>query len=102
MNYLTSHNQRQSVMEVTQSHKETYDRTKLINVILLGLVFMTTGSRTPVTIQKPILYSAKQENSTSYVPGFSGDGYVANSLLYATFSLSNFFAPWVIQTIGPR
>ena len=84
--------------EATPSHS----RTKLINVILLGIVFMTTGSRTPISIQKPILYSAKEENSTGFVPGFTGDGYIANSVLYATFSVSNFLAPWVIQTIGPK
>ena len=84
--------------EATPSHS----RTKLINVILLGIVFMTTGSRTPISIQKPILQSAQEVNSTGYVPGFTGDGYIANSLLYATFSVSNFFAPWVIQSIGPK
>ena len=89
-------------MEDTDEKDPSYSRTKLINVILLGIVFMTTGSRTPISIQKPILYSAQQVNSTGYVSGFTGDGYIANSLLYATFSLSNFFAPWLIETIGPK
>ena len=89
-------------MEETETKAESYSRTKLINVILLGIVFMTTGSRTPISIQKPILYSAQQVNSTGHVPGFSGDGYIANSLLYATFSVSNFLAPWVISSIGPK
>ena len=91
-------------MEETEKEdpSSSYSRTKLINVVLLGLVFMTTGSRTPISIQKPILYSAKEENSTGFVPGFTGDGYIANSVLYATFSVSNFFAPWVIESIGPK
>ena len=89
-------------MEEERERDQTYSRTKLVNVILLGLVFMTTGSRTPISIQKTVLYSAKQVNSTAYVPGLTGDGYLANSLLYATFSVSNFFAPWVIEMIGPR
>ena len=89
-------------MELTETEVESHSRTKLLNVILLGIVFMTTGSRTPISIQKPILYSAQQVNSTGYVPGFTGDGYIANSLLYATFSVSNFFAPWVIESIGPK
>ena len=89
-------------MEENETKDPTYNRTKLINVILLGIVFMTTGSRTPISIQKPILYSAQQVNSTGYVAGFTGDGYIANSLLYATFSLSNFFAPWVIEILGPK
>ena len=89
-------------MEETEREDPGYRRTKLLNVILLGIVFMTTGSRTPITIQKTVLFSAKVDNSTGYVPGFTGDGYIANSLLYATFSVSNFFAPWVIESIGPR
>ena len=80
----------------------SYSRTKLVNVMLLGVVFMTAGSRTPITLQKTILYSAKQVNTTGYVDGFTGDGYVANSLLYATFSVSNFLAPWCIDMMGPR
>ena len=89
-------------MEETETKDQSYSRTKLTNVILLGIVFMTTGSRTPISIQKPVLFSAKQVNSTGYVAGFTGDGYIANSLLYATFSVSNFFAPWVIEKIGPK
>ena len=89
-------------MEETETKDPSYSRTKLINVILLGIVFMTAGSRTPISIQKPILSSASEQNSTGYVAGFTGDGYIANSLLYATFSVSNFFAPWVIELIGPK
>ena len=49
-----------------------------------------------------MLYSAKQENSTSYIEGFQGDGYISNSLLYASFALSNFLAPWVIARLGAK
>ena len=31
--------------EEDDNTKKTYDRTKLFNIILIGLVFMTTGSR---------------------------------------------------------
>ena len=55
-----------------------------------------------MTIQKTVLFSAKQLNSTSYVEGFHGDGYISNSLVYASFAISNFFAPWVIAKIGPK
>ena len=48
------------------------------------------------------MFSAKQINTTSYVEGFNGDGYISNSLLYASFAISNFFAPWVIARIGPK
>ena len=58
--------------------------------------------RTPISIQKTVLYSAKQPNATSYVEGFSGDGYISNSLLYASFALFNFFAPWVIAKLGSK
>ena len=31
--------------EEDDNEKKTYDRTKLFNIFLIGLVFMTTGSR---------------------------------------------------------
>jgi len=83
-------------------HNQNENRIKLINIVLLGTVFMTTGSRTPISIQKTVLFSAKQINTTSYVEGFNGDGYISNSLLYASFAISNFFAPWMIARIGPK
>ena len=58
--------------------------------------------RVPTSIQKTVLFSAKQINSTSYIEGFNGDGYISNSLLYGSFAISNFFAPWVIGKIGPK
>ena len=33
--------------------------------------------RTPISIQKTVLFSAKQINSTSYIEGFNGDGYIS-------------------------
>ena len=75
---------------------------KTINVVLLGLVFMLLASRTPISIVKTVLYSATDVNSDGYIAGFNGDGYVANAILYSTFAVSNFLAPWVISNIGPK
>ena len=77
-------------------------RRKILNVILLGLVFMMLASRTPISIVKTVMYSARDLTGAGYVEGFTGDGYVANAVLYATFALSNFLAPSVISVIGPR
>ena len=51
---------------------------------------------------KTVLYSATDVNSDGYIAGFNGDGYVANAILYSTFAVSNFLAPWVISNIGPK
>jgi len=75
---------------------------KTINVVLLGLVFMLLASRTPISIVKTVLYSATDVNSDGYIAGFNGDGYIANAILYSTFAISNFLAPWVISNIGPK
>ena len=88
--------------EEKQEDRRSHARTKLLNIALLGVVFMTTASRTPISIQKTVLYSAKQPNTTAHVEGFTGDGYVANSLLYASFAAANFLAPWVISLTGPK
>ena len=81
---------------------DPFSRRKMLNVFLLGLVFMMLASRTPISIVKTVMYSARDVNGTGYVEGFTGDGYVANSILYATFAMSNFIAPWMISAIGPR
>ena len=92
-----------TAVQTDEKHEErSYERTKLLNIVLLGVVFMTTASRTPISIQKTVLYSAKQPNTTGHVEGFTGDGYVANSLLYASFAAANFLAPWVISLTGPK
>eukprot|EP00090_Calanus_glacialis_P029734 TRINITY_DN47766_c0_g1_i1.p1 TRINITY_DN47766_c0_g1~~TRINITY_DN47766_c0_g1_i1.p1 ORF type:complete len:452 (-),score=75.69 TRINITY_DN47766_c0_g1_i1:54-1409(-) len=81
---------------------DEFSHRKILNVVLLGLVFMMLASRTPISIVKTVMYSARDTNGTGYVEGFTGDGYVANAVLYATFAMSNFLAPWVISVIGPR
>ena len=53
-------------------------------------------------IQTTILNSAKDKDSGGYVPGFNGDGFTALAIIYAVFSLSNWFAPSVVSVIGPR
>lgn len=82
--------------------KDPFAFRKTVNVVLLGLVFMLLASRTPISIVKTVLYSATDVSGVGYIPGFNGDGYVANAILYSTFAVSNFLAPWVISIIGPK
>ena len=86
----------------SEKKKDPFGVRKTINVILLGLVFMLLASRTPISIVKTVLYSATDVSGVGYIPGFTGDGYVANAILYSTFAISNFLAPWVISIIGPK
>ena len=82
--------------------KDPFAVRKTVNVVLLGLVFMLLASRTPISIVKTVMYSATDVSGVGYIPGFNGDGYVANAILYSTFAVSNFLAPWVISIIGPK
>jgi hypothetical protein len=81
---------------------DPFSTRKTVNVVLLGLVFMLLASRTPISIVKTVLYSATDPAGVGFIPGLTGDGYVANAILYSTFALSNFLAPWVIGLLGPR
>jgi len=81
---------------------DPFARRKTINVFLLGLVFMLSASRVAISVLKTVLSSASDIEGPGYVEGFAGDGYVANAILYAFFAFSNFLAPWIINTIGPR
>lgn len=87
---------------MTESDEDPFSTRKTVNVILLGLVFMLLASRTPISIVKTVLYSATDSEGVGYVEGFTGDGYVANALLYSTFALANFLAPWAIGILGPK
>ena len=87
---------------MTETTIDPYSRRKTVNVVLLGVVFMLLASRTPISIVKTVLYSATDATSPSYIPTFSGDGFLSNSLLYSTFAVSTFLAPWVISKLGPR
>ena len=86
---------------VTQT-ADPFARRKTANVIALGLIFMLSASRVAISILKTVLSSATNEETEGYVEGFSGDGYIANAILYATFAIANFIAPWIVNTIGPR
>ena len=44
----------------------------------------------------PILFSG------GYVEGFTGDGFTSLAIVYAVFSVANWFAPPVVSKIGPR
>ena len=82
--------------------EDPFAARKTLNVVLLGLVFMLLASRTPISIVKTVLYSATDVSGVGYIEGFNGDGYVANAILYSTFAVSNFLAPWLISIIGPK
>jgi len=81
---------------------DQFSRRKTINVFALGFIFMLSASRVAISVLKTVLSSASDQNGAGYVEGFSGDGYVANAILYAFFAFSKFLAPWIVNTIGPR
>ena len=91
-----------SELIMTGPINDPFSNRKTFNVIFLGLVFMMLASRTPIAIMKTVMYSARDMGGSGYVKGFTGDGYIANAVLYATFAMSNFLAPWMISVIGPR
>jgi len=76
----------------------------MLNVILLGLAFMLvfTAWQTMGNVQTTILNSAKKKGSPGYVEGFTGDGFTSLAMIYASFSLSNWFAPSVVALLGPK
>jgi len=80
------------------------EKVKIINVGLLGMAFMLTFTafNTMGNIQTTIMNSAKNQDSKGYVPGFNGDGFIALAVVYASFSLFNWFAPSVVSILGPR
>ena len=80
------------------------ETVKNFNVSLLGISFLLvmTGFQTMSNIQPMILDSARNETSDGFVPGFSGDGFVSVAIVYAVFTLANFFAPSVVSVLGPR
>lgn len=79
-------------------------KTKMLNVILLGLAFMLvfTAWQTMGNVQTTILNSARKKGSPGYVEGFDADGFTSLAIIYASFSLSNWIAPSVVAILGPR
>lgn len=77
---------------------------KNLNVFLLGLAFMLVFAafQTMGNVQTVILDSAKNTTSGGYVEGFTGDGFTSLAIVYAVFSIANWFAPPVVSKIGPR
>ena len=51
----------------------------------------------PSLSQQTILDSVKKEDSS-----FTGDGFTSLAIVYAVFSLSNWFVPSAIALIGPN
>ncbi|VVD04557.1 UNC93-like protein MFSD11 isoform X1 [Leptidea sinapis] len=72
---------------------------RFMNVILLGFGFMFvfTAFQTMGNIEKTILDSITQDDSS-----FTGDGYTSLAIIYATLALCNWMAPSVISITGPR
>ncbi|CAH4032569.1 UNC93-like protein MFSD11 [Pieris brassicae] len=72
---------------------------KFMNVILLGFGFMFvfTAFQTMGNIEKTILDSIRQDDST-----FTADGYTSLAIIYATLAVCNWMAPSVITITGPR
>ena len=79
-------------------------KTKMLNIILLGLAFMLvfTAWQTMGNVQTTILNSARKKGSPGYVDGFDADGFTSLAIIYASFSLSNWIAPSVVAVLGPR
>ena len=77
---------------------------KIWNVFFMGLAFMLVFAafNTMGNVQTVILESATNRNSTGYEPGFSGNGFTSLAIVYAVFSVANWFAPPVVSKIGPR
>lgn len=72
---------------------------KFLNVILIGLAFLFvfTAFQTMGNIQKTILDSISDEDSS-----FKGDGYISMAVIYAVMAICNWTAPSVISLVGPR
>ena len=77
---------------------------KNLNIFVLGLAFMLvfTAFNTIQIVQTVILDSAKNNASSGYIDGFTGDGYYSLAVLYAVFAIANWFAPPVVSKVGPR
>lgn len=72
---------------------------RFLNVILLGFGFMFvfTAFQTMGNIEKTILDSIRQDDSS-----FEGDGYTSLAVIYAVFAVCNWLAPSIISVTGPR
>ncbi|XP_028044058.1 UNC93-like protein MFSD11 [Bombyx mandarina] len=72
---------------------------KFVNVIILGFGFMFvfTAFQTMGNIEKTILDSITQDDSS-----FTGDGYTSLAIIYATLAICNWLAPSAITITGPR
>ncbi|XP_049869126.1 UNC93-like protein MFSD11 [Pectinophora gossypiella] len=72
---------------------------RFVNVILLGFGFMFvfTAFQTMGNIEKTILDSIKQDDTS-----FTGDGYTSLAIIYATLAICNWMAPSIITITGPR
>merc|ERR1711936_310537 len=65
-------------------------------------MFVFTGFNTMSGIQTLIFNSATNKNSGGFVPGFSGNGFIASAAIYGVFSIASWLAPSVVAWRGPR
>ncbi|KAH0540979.1 UNC93-like protein MFSD11 [Cotesia glomerata] len=75
-----------------------FDR-RFLNVLMLSFGFMLvfTAFQTMGNIEKTVLESIKNEDSS-----FSGDGYTSLAIIYAALAICNWMAPSFISITGPR
>ncbi|CAH0382556.1 unnamed protein product [Bemisia tabaci] len=72
---------------------------QLLRTALLGLgfFFLFAGYNSLTNMEKTFLLSLQKD-----VPSFHGDGYIAQSIVYAVFAITLWLAPSVISITGPR
>ncbi|KAG8177635.1 hypothetical protein JTE90_019662 [Oedothorax gibbosus] len=78
--------------------KELFDKM-FINVLVLGVSFMLvfTAFQTCGMIQNIVITSMKEDYSN-----YDGNGYISLAVVYTAFAISNWLAPSIICTIGPK
>ncbi len=78
--------------------------TKNLNVFLLGLGFLLVFAafQTMGNVQTVLLKSASDPDSSGFVPGFTGSGYVSLAVVYTVFAAANWLSPPVVAAVGPR
>ncbi|KAF8789041.1 UNC93-like protein MFSD11 like protein [Argiope bruennichi] len=77
---------------------KTFDKM-FCNVLALGFSFMLvfTAFQTCGMIQNIVISSMKEQYE-----GYNGNGYISLAVVYAVFAISNWVAPSIIFTIGPK
>merc|ERR1719154_223335 len=76
-------------------------KTKMFNVLLLGLCFclVFTGFNTMGQTQALVYNSAAE---TGEKPNFKVNGLVTNGIVYGVFAFASWLAPSIVLKLGPR